>query len=233
MPTLEQPAGSPSAAPKCCLKCGKDFNPRRKDQKYCAKTCAKAATRNNSRGNRTREYKAMNEQHRATVRQLEAALYGAPPRERLGVMKRILECATGDDTCFKSADVKRVLTDPKLLRACPSEAHLFYRRAPGAYRTISQAANAYTQKFFGVSVKTYLKETREGNIREDREVNPTVDQRPVPQLSKIKKVKCWHQPLSMDKMNEDARRFSKDMARVDRIVSEVQARIDGNSSLAA
>jgi hypothetical protein len=77
-------------------------------------------------------------------------------------MKEIIERAANGE-----AGWRRILTDPTFLRASPEDKHLFHRRAPGAYKTISQAANAYTQKFFGVSIQTYFEMHRTGDLADE------------------------------------------------------------------
>ncbi|WP_092063768.1 hypothetical protein [Poseidonocella pacifica] len=190
----------------------------------------------------------MNQRHCAIAAHLSASLYGAPPSERLGVMKRILDCATEQEVGFRGAylddrcdegrptapriwktspaDLRRVLTDPKLLAASPTEANLFHRNAPGSYMTISQAANAYTQKFFGVSLRTYLQQTRIGTLREEHPVSHSTALGAVPRLSNFRKVKCWHRPLCNKRAVVSASQFKADADYVDTIVEAVRAKVE-------
>lgn len=194
MPPTANPAGSSSAAPLCCPVCSEEFQPRRRDQKYCSKKCAKVPSRNTCRSVRTAERKRANMEHYSAALALAAMLYGAPPCERLGVMKEIIDSAASGDS-----RTRRVLTDLRLLRASPNDVHLFHRRAPGAYRTISQAANAYTRKFFGVSIQDFLKQAREGDFNKEHEVRRSAKLGAVPRLNKIRKARCWHRPLPDEK----------------------------------
>lgn len=190
MTPTSDPTGPPSADLKSCPTCSRQFHPRRKDQKYCEKGCAKAATRHALRGSREKEQERADRVHYNRALDLADMLYTTPVSERLGVMKTILHAAVSHDS-----GLRRILTDPKLLRANSETPQLFHRRAAGSYKTISQAANAYTKKFFGVSIKTYLQQARSDTLREDHEVSRSVDHGAVPKLTKIRKAKCWHSPL--------------------------------------
>jgi hypothetical protein len=75
-------------------------------------------------------------------------IYTAPPQERLGMMKHILEFIPND------AGLRNILTDPDLHKKPP--------RADNRMN-IAKAANAYTLKFFGLSIKRYIKAVRAGD----------------------------------------------------------------------
>lgn len=184
------PEETPNSRQLVCPKCEASFSPNRSNQKFCSRPCSKAATRNTARGDRSSENKAMRTAHYDRAKWLAKRLYSAPPRERLGVMKDILEEAKDKKL---GAGLRRVLSDPKLLKAHPvSERRLFHR---GYEKTIAQAASAYTQMFFGVGIQTYLKQVREGALNEKHPVSPPVCHGSAPRLHPVKKVKCWHKPL--------------------------------------
>lgn len=63
------------------------------------------------------------------------------------MMKHILELIPVD------AGLRNILTDPKLHMQPPTL---------GKRLNIAKAANAYTQKFFGLSIKRYIKAVRSG-----------------------------------------------------------------------
>ncbi len=191
MTTLEKPAGTPSVALLCCPHCSLEFRPKRTNQRYCKRDCAKAATRNAKRSDRTAENRCMNEAHYSRALDLADMLYTAPVDQRLGVMKNFLDAAGDHDKALR-----RILTDPKLLTASPLEKHYFHRKAPFAYKTVSQAANAYTQKFFGVSVQTYFEKVSKGAISGEYKVARKTDLGAVPRLNILRHPKCWHRPLS-------------------------------------
>lgn len=119
--------------------------------------------------------------------------------------------------------VRNILTDPKLLKAHPSKDKGLF--LTGRNMTISQAANAYTQKFFGVSIQTYLKKFRAGTLKKDHPVSSDLDFGSVPRLTKSKTVKCWHKELTRHTQEVDAKRTAYEMARVSTIVSEAQANV--------
>lgn len=139
-----------------CPRCGEAFDRQRPNKTYCTPKCAKAATRNASRGPRTVvesvNLRARARAHNARARELAAWLYTAPVGQRLGIMSDLIEAARGED-----AMLRNILTDPRLLFASPiTDSRLFYRRAPGSYRTIAQAADAYCRKFLGQGVQAVI-----------------------------------------------------------------------------
>ncbi|MDB4112057.1 hypothetical protein N9571_05845 [Yoonia sp.] len=175
------PIGMSADTAIICPTCKLRFEPKRSNHKYCTTSCQKNA----SRGSRKTENKSRNELHYGRALDLAELIYASPPNKRLGIMKMILEAARGED-----AALRNILRDPKLLGAAPTDKHLFYRRCPSSYRTISQAADAYCRKFFGLSVTAYLKDGFEG----EHEVARTIDYGSVPRLKPkiIRKPKCWH-----------------------------------------
>lgn len=164
-----------------CPVCTINFVPKRSNQKYCAKSCQNNA----SRDSREHEYIARNKMHYIRARDLAELVYSAPVNQRLGIMKNILEAAREHD-----ATLRNILTDPTFLKASHDDKYLFHRRAPGSYKTISQAANAYCKKFYGLSVQKYLRDGFEG----EHEVTRKVDFGSVPRLKPkvMLKAKCWH-----------------------------------------
>jgi hypothetical protein len=201
-----------------CPKCGAEFAPKRRDKKYCSSSCAKAATRNDTRGERRAENKVADEVHYERAMRLAEMVYTTPLTEQLGVMKCILGIVIDE------AGLRRILSDPKLLKAHPAnDKRLFYG---GGDKTISQAASAYTQMFFGVSIQTYLQQARNGTLNENHPVSRRVDHGSVPRLRPIKKVKCWHKPLSREVSEAAEQRFAEDMERVSAVVAEAQAKVD-------
>lgn len=170
-----------SATAFICPTCKVRFEPKRSNQKYCAKSCQKNATR----GSRRTEDKVRNELHYVRALDLAEIVYTAPTDQRLGIIKTILEAARGHD-----AVLRNILKDPALLGASPLDKRLFYRGLPHSYRTISQAVDAYCRKFFGLSVTDYLRDGFEG----EHEVTKKADLGSVPRMKPkvMSKAKCWH-----------------------------------------
>lgn len=159
---------------KSCPKCSQDFSPKRSNQKYCSDACRKNATR----GSRKPENKNRTIHHYARASDLEHMVYSVPPSDRLGMMKHILEYVPHD------AGLRNILSDPKLLREEPRKS---------GRKNISQAASAYTRKFFGLSIQTYMQKTTVGEKIEGIEVSRKVDLGPIPNIKhKITKPRCWH-----------------------------------------
>lgn len=159
---------------KSCPKCNQDFVPRRSNQMYCSETCRKNATRTSRKSENT----ARNAHHYARAKDLEQMIYSVAPQERLGAMKYILDHVPND------AGLRNILSDPKLLVEEPRKS---------GRKNISQAANAYTNKFFGLSIKTYLDRVRFGVEVEGIPLRRHGTLSPVPNIKhKITKPRCWH-----------------------------------------
>ncbi|UWP91402.1 hypothetical protein K3X13_10000 [Aliiroseovarius crassostreae] len=151
-----EPIRLPEAAPKVhllvCPKCEAEFARKRSNQKFCSTECSKAATRNASRGNRKGENQKATELHHERASRLAEMVYSVPPSERFGMMKYILSFVG------KDVGLRRILTDPKLLRQPPRRDNK---------KNIAQAASAYTKMFFGVSIKTYVRQLLDGTLNEE------------------------------------------------------------------
>jgi hypothetical protein len=78
-------------------------------------------------------------------------IYSTPPQERLGMMQHILSFIPCD------AGLRNILTDLELHKEPP--------RADNR-KNITKAANAYTQKFFGLSIRRYIKAVQAGTMPE-------------------------------------------------------------------
>jgi hypothetical protein len=103
-----------------CPKCDAAFIQARSNQKYCSSHCAKAATRNATRGPRTvadsPELRLRARRHYGRAMDLAEALYSAPIGQRLGMMADLIRAARDHD-----AELRNILTDPRLLSASPKE----------------------------------------------------------------------------------------------------------------
>lgn len=198
-----------------CPKCEALFTPKRSNQQYCMPSCQKTATRNTSRGTRKAELKADSEKHFERVNRLFEMLYSVPVNERLGVMQGIFSHVPTD------AGLRRILTDPNLLSATP--------RADGR-KNIAKAAHAYTQKFFGVSIKAYVEQAMKGSLNEFHPVTPSpVDHGPVPRLKQMRKVKCWHcrdEARDQAQAADHAQSLRADLDRLTAVVEAAQAKVD-------
>lgn len=122
--------------------------------------------------------------HYVRANDLAGMVYSVAPSERLGVMKHILEYIPHD------AGLRRILSDPKLLRQVPHKS---------GRKNIAQAANAYVQKFFGISIKTYMAKIKAGEEIEEVEIIREPSFGPVPRIKTrptAKNVKCIHRALT-------------------------------------
>lgn len=146
---LEQGEPQPLSDQAPCPTCLQDFDRanRRADARYCSRTCQ----RNSARGTRTvadsPELRRRTAEHYRRAKQLAVDLYALAPFERLGGMAALIEEAR-----TKCAQLRNILSDPKLLGAGREDRLLFHRRAPGTYKTIAQAADAYCRMFWGHGV---------------------------------------------------------------------------------
>lgn len=228
-----------------CPMCQINFKPKRSNQRFCSQGCQKKSSRNTTRGSRTIEQRERDKLHYDRARRFAEMIYYVPVDERLGVMRTIIDSALWPEkelALKKNLDpeekpdpelvratkgarsVRNILTDPKLLKAHPSKDKGLF--LTGRNKTISQAANAYTQKFFGLSIQTYLKKFRAGTLKKDHPVSRDLDFGSVPRITKSKTVKCWHKELTRHTQEVDAKRTAYEMARVSTIVSEAQADVD-------
>lgn len=96
----------------------------------------------------------MNSIHHNRAHDLFHMVYGVAPNQRLGAMKGILDCIPHD------AGLRRILSDPTFLKEPPRH---------NGRKNIANAASAYTQKFFGVSITTYIKQVKAGTVNEELE----------------------------------------------------------------
>ena len=163
-----------------CPRCDTEFTPRRSNQKYCTDPCRKNATR----GSRPRENAERTLRHFERSQRLVEMLYKTPPLERYGTMKHILSYVPVD------SGLRNILTDPALLSERP--------RVDGR-KNIAKAADAYTKKFFGVSISTYVRKTRNGDELDGAPVKAVTISPPVPNLRphlSPRNVRCLHKPLA-------------------------------------
>ncbi|MEP5633926.1 MAG: hypothetical protein ABJP79_18770 [Tateyamaria sp.] len=148
-----------------CPKCNSGFTPSRTNQTYCSRPCQKAATQNAARGNRSRENTDRTLRHFERSQRLFEMIYTTPPSERLGAMQHILSFIPVD------SGLRNILTDPALLSERP--------RVDGRMNIV-KAADAYTKKFYGVSISTYVRKTRNGKELESISIRSGKQTKPVP-----------------------------------------------------
>ena len=84
-------------------------------------------------------------------------LYTTPLAHRLGMMQHILSFVPMD------AGLRNILTDQDLLSEAPQV---------NGRKNVAKAANAYTRKFFGVSIKAYIARVKEGTLAVCRPPSP-------------------------------------------------------------
>ncbi len=130
-----------------CPACGTSFMRKRSNQTYCSRPCQRKTSRNSARGDRSAENKQRSRKHYDRAARLTEVIYSTPPQKRLGMMKHILSLIPHD------AGLRNILTDLELHKEPP--------RADNRLN-IAKAANAYTQKFFGLSVKRYISAAQAG-----------------------------------------------------------------------
>lgn len=199
-----------------CPACGIDFTPMRSNQRYCSRCCQSHA----SRGSRERENLQRSAYESERAQRLKEMLYTVPPRERLGVMRDILSYIPSDGS------LRNILTRPEFLSDAP------FSNGRGQMN-IAKAADAYAKKFFGVSIRTYVRMARKGETPMPVEIIHSCDAPAVPNLRRKltrEDVKCWHKPLKSTPRG-DTERFTirptrEDFERVNAIVIETQQKVD-------
>lgn len=130
-----------------CPACGTSFTRKRSNQAYCSRPCQRKTSRNSARGDRSAENRKRSWKHYERAARLTEMIYSTPPQERLGMMQHILSFIPHD------AGLRNILTDPEL--------HMKPPKADNR-KNITKAANAYTQKFFGLSIKRYINAVQAG-----------------------------------------------------------------------
>lgn len=130
-----------------CPGCGASFTPKRSNQAYCSRLCQRKASRNSARGNRSAENKQRSWKHYERAARLTEMIYSVPPHERLGMMQHILSFIPHD------AGLRNILTDPELHMKPPKA---------DSRKNVTKAADAYTKKFFGLSIRRYINAVRTG-----------------------------------------------------------------------
>lgn len=141
------PIVMPVADTSQCPACGTSFTRNRSNQAYCSRPCQRKTSRNSARGHRGAENKQRSRMHYERAARLTEMIYTTPPQDRLGVMRHILSFIPHD------AGLRNILTDLELHKEPP--------RADNR-KNITKAANAYTQKFFGLSIKRYINAVQAG-----------------------------------------------------------------------
>lgn len=134
-----------------CPKCGVQFQPRRKDQRFCDRECQRAATRNSARGSQ----KASDSQ--SSARQLEVnrhrgfLLYDlyrkARPEARPALLEQIVTAARDHDWFLR-----RKLSDPKLLAV--AETYGMSEWSRWAY--LVQACDQHCRLRWGSEARVYI-----------------------------------------------------------------------------
>lgn len=136
-----------------CPQCKTTFR-FRSNKKFCSATCRKLNAQQKKRTecpvNATHSPETRRDQSLTfdLAMRLAERLYTLPPSQRLGYLQTLIEEARSG----ASPTLRRVLTMPKLLRANCEDRHLFWRRSPQSYITITQAADRYCRKFWGAGV---------------------------------------------------------------------------------
>lgn len=134
-----------------CPKCNVQFQPRRKDQRFCDRACQRAATRNSARGSQ----KASDSQ--SSARQLEVnrhrgfLLYDlyrkARPEARPALLEQIVTAARDHDWFLR-----RKLSDPKLLAVAETYGISEWNR----WAYLVQACDQHCRLRWGPEARVYI-----------------------------------------------------------------------------
>jgi hypothetical protein len=165
---------STSPTHNVCPECQFEF-PFRSNKRFCSPTCRKASAQKKDRANNP-----ANAENSISVRQDQSAdfdlalrmaetLYTMPPNQRLGYIEYIVQLARSG----KCPRLRRILTNPDLIKPDPEKKYLFYRGLPKVYCTLSQAANRYALfSPWGTGVAEVVRgiapEPDTGEVKEDR-----------------------------------------------------------------
>ncbi|MEW2915511.1 hypothetical protein AB1A64_00420 [Ruegeria sp. ANG10] len=136
-----------------CPNCGLEFQPRRRNQKYCQPNCRKGAYQQKDRKKNPVNAKSSPTKRRGNTEFFELAnrlaedMYSMKPSERLGFMKDLVDQARSGNQ-----KIREVLTNQFILYATVDEYPWLFHRRSRSFQNITQAANAYCRKFWGTGV---------------------------------------------------------------------------------
>jgi predicted nucleic acid-binding Zn ribbon protein len=136
-----------------CPACNTPFAKKRANQTYCSEKCRKNHFQKRNR--KVNPVNARNSRSKAqdelwffdSAMRLAEMIYTMPVHARLGFMFDLISRARSGNK-----KLRQILTNGYLLKAGPDQRRLFYRRSPGIYWTIAQAADRYCRKYWGHSV---------------------------------------------------------------------------------
>lgn len=158
-PPSNESSGMPRhPAPLTCPECGQHF-PYRPNKTFCSPTCRKASQRKKDRlrnpANAQSNAAVRRQQHEdfELADRLAETLYTIPPDQRLGWMEHVVQQARSGS----SSQLRRVLTNPKLVWPSPQDRRLFFRRSPRSYCTFPQALDRYCRQIWKAGIQEVIR----------------------------------------------------------------------------
>ena len=134
-----------------CDRCGETF-PFRANKRFCSSNCRKRSSEGKRNSNSSVAKRRENTEFFERSIRLAEVLYSAPPYERLGIMRGLIEEARkGEDR-----QLMDILTNQRLMKPNPEQDKwLFYKRSK-SYCTITQAANNYCKRFWKADARAVI-----------------------------------------------------------------------------
>lgn len=140
-----------------CPYCASDFVKSRSDQKFCKPACRKAESQTRLRKASPANSTNSSDKRRTNLLLFDRALrlaemiYTSAPDKRLGIVKAFVDQAKAGDFTMR-----HILTNRVFLYPDTDNRNLFFRRQPTVYLTVSQAADKYCHRFWGMGVREVL-----------------------------------------------------------------------------
>lgn len=136
-----------------CPKCGVQFQPRRRNQRFCDRECQRVATKHSARGSRAVENDQRNRDHYERAARLCYDFNRMAPWKRPAYLSRLIVAAKDGN-----AKLRNILTDPKLLGADRTSpiGKLYPDSKNCDVLNIAKEANAYCRKQWGIGIKAAI-----------------------------------------------------------------------------
>lgn len=136
-----------------CPHCDSEFEPRRRNQKFCTEPCRKAAyqlrdrVKNPKNSLNSREVRRANAERIEYLMNLTMELYATKPDERLGFLKGLVDRARDGEKALRDALTNRFFLGAKFI----NQPWLYLRRS-WAYPNVAKATNKYCRKYWNAGV---------------------------------------------------------------------------------
>ena len=143
----------PNLAAVVCPHCGTEFEPKRRDQKYCSANCRKRSHQKKDREANPRTSFHSPDVRRTNLEQIDRMMiltedfYTTKPDQRISFLREIVERAREGEKTLRA-----ILANRYFLGATFGETPRLYFRKCWAYPNVTKEANRYCRNTWGASV---------------------------------------------------------------------------------